>query len=256
MAQSTLERRHNSIGNTFIFGREPCKQQCHQEYRTVLPLRRHASYAGFMPVEFSGVETHERIMKSLAMEAKQRKSGNGLTLEGNWLADALSSPGPPAPEDETMTHPEVVLMQKPAAPPVILLQRRLRSGVGVRWPPTTTTIMARNLPPLVAQRAFIEALHSARFEGCYDFCYVPCSFETGNSKGYGFVNMKTPELAAQLRDLWQAQRPFPGFVDDRSLSMTPAVIQGLEDNVAKWNAPRVKRIRNPNLRPFVAGAES
>jgi len=119
----------------------------------------------------------------------------------------------------------------------------------------TTTLMIRNLPLQVAQKAMMDALDNAGFKDCYDFCYTPSSFETGNSKGYAFINMKTPQLAAQLRDLWQRMRPFAGFVGETSLSITPATIQGFEDNVAKWNAPRVKRIRNPNLRPFVLGAE-
>merc|ERR1712136_663028 len=36
-----------------------------------------------------------------------------------------------------------------------------------------------------------------------------------------------------------------------ALNVSAAAIQGWAKNVAKWNVPRMRRIRNPNLRPFV-----
>lgn len=35
------------------------------------------------------------------------------------------------------------------------------------------------------------------------------------------------------------------------LNIAPATVQGLIRNISKWRAPRMSRVRNPNLRPFV-----
>jgi len=50
---------------------------------------------------------------------------------------------------------------------------------------------------------------------------------------------------------WHKTRRFSMESNDSSLNIAPAAVQGLEANIKKWNAPRMKRIRNPNLRPFV-----
>merc|ERR1719240_1612353 len=111
--------------------------------------------------------------------------------------------------------------------------------------------MVRNLPMTLAQSDFLEELDRCGFAGLYDFCYMPCSFETGHSKGYAFVNFTSTSIANSLVASWHRSRKFDIKLEDPALNVSPAAVQGFHANVAKWTAPRMSRIRNPHLRPFV-----
>lgn len=119
-----------------------------------------------------------------------------------------------------------------------------------------TTLMIRNLPAHVTQPCLIEELNQSGFQGSYDFLYVPLYFETNLNKGFAFVNFIDPCKAAALVGQWHLQQPFVAKQDVQGrhalqLNIAPAHIQGLEANLQKWMTPRLRRIKNPNLRPFV-----
>jgi len=119
-------------------------------------------------------------------------------------------------------------------------------------PQEVTTMMIRNLPRNLTQAALIDALDNSGFSGLYDFCYMPCSFDNSQNKGFAFVNMTSPAAAGMLVGSWHSRRLFAAADGIRSpLSLCPAIVQGREANIEKWNQPRCKRIRNPKLRPFV-----
>jgi hypothetical protein len=90
------------------------------------------------------------------------------------------------------------------------------------------------------------------FERTFDFVYMPSSFETGQNKGYLFVNFTCEAAAERLWTMWDGRQPFSHH-DTTLLSVSHAVIQGLQANMAKWAGPRAKRVRNPNLRPYIRG---
>lgn len=114
-----------------------------------------------------------------------------------------------------------------------------------------TTLMIRNLPQWIKQGALLAELDRSGFLGTYDFCYMPCSFENGEGKGYAFVNFTDTANATELTRAWHRTRRFGMRPNDLALSLSPAVVQGLENNVAKWSTPRLSRVRNPDLRPFI-----
>jgi hypothetical protein len=118
-------------------------------------------------------------------------------------------------------------------------------------PDLGTSVMIRNLPLEITQRALLEELDASGFNGLYDFAYMPCCFVTGKGKGFAFVNFVTTQTATALARSWHRSRRFGVRSDDPALNVSSAAIQGWADNVAKWNIPRMRRIRNPNLRPFV-----
>lgn len=123
-------------------------------------------------------------------------------------------------------------------------------------PEEVTTMMIRNLPRSLTQSTLITALDNCGFKGLYDFCYLPCSFDSCQNKGFAFVNFTSPSAAGMLVGRWHSKKPFAGADGVRPpLSLCPALVQGLEANLKKWNQPRCKRIRNPNLRPYVVDAQ-
>eukprot|EP00928_Gymnodinium_smaydae_P095008 TRINITY_DN8092_c0_g1_i5.p1 TRINITY_DN8092_c0_g1~~TRINITY_DN8092_c0_g1_i5.p1 ORF type:complete len:488 (+),score=61.46 TRINITY_DN8092_c0_g1_i5:73-1536(+) len=109
-----------------------------------------------------------------------------------------------------------------------------------------STVMIRNLPPTMTQANLLEQLDQTGFLNSYDFCYVPVTFENGQTKGFGFVNFVSSVIASEFLRAWQGRS-----YDDHKLNLSVAEIQGTEANVSKWNCSRLQRIRNPQFRPFV-----
>eukprot|EP00747_Dinoflagellata_sp_TGD_P150534 gnl/TRDRNA2_/TRDRNA2_177124_c0_seq1.p1 gnl/TRDRNA2_/TRDRNA2_177124_c0~~gnl/TRDRNA2_/TRDRNA2_177124_c0_seq1.p1 ORF type:complete len:430 (-),score=66.64 gnl/TRDRNA2_/TRDRNA2_177124_c0_seq1:207-1496(-) len=115
-----------------------------------------------------------------------------------------------------------------------------------------TTLMIRNLPLFATQQDLIHELDTMGFAGLYDFCYAPSSFLTGQGKGFAFVNLTSEDSASEFLHTWHGSRRFGIKESDPPLNISIATLQGFEGNVAKWSAPRMRRVRNPNFRPFVA----
>eukprot|EP00420_Gonyaulax_spinifera_P038376 CAMPEP_0197889114 /NCGR_PEP_ID=MMETSP1439-20131203/23471_1 /TAXON_ID=66791 /ORGANISM="Gonyaulax spinifera, Strain CCMP409" /LENGTH=266 /DNA_ID=CAMNT_0043509069 /DNA_START=106 /DNA_END=906 /DNA_ORIENTATION=- len=114
-----------------------------------------------------------------------------------------------------------------------------------------TTLMVRNVPADVTQPGFLEELNISGFAGLYDFCYMPSFFATGKTKGYAFVNFATSSVAGSFTGAWHQSRRFGASMREPAINISPAELQGKQANIAKWNTSRLRRIRNPSLRPFV-----
>jgi len=111
--------------------------------------------------------------------------------------------------------------------------------------------MIRNLPVTISQRDLMDDLDQSGFKGSYDFLYMPSCFDSGEGKGFAFVNLTSVAAAGALVGKWHKSRRFGLLMSDPALNLSPAAIQGYEANVKKWNAPRMRRVRNPNLRPYL-----
>jgi hypothetical protein len=116
-----------------------------------------------------------------------------------------------------------------------------------------TTLMLRNLPHNVTQRRLVEELASSGFAGLYDFCYMPSTFGTGVGKGYAFVNLTSAAALSAFVLTWHGSRRFGVGASEQALNVSAAALQGREQNARKWDAPRMRRVRNPALRPLVIG---
>jgi len=114
-----------------------------------------------------------------------------------------------------------------------------------------TTLMIRNLPPQMTQLCLLKELDEAGFEGLYDFVYMPQSFNTNENSGFAFVNFLDPCTAGILVGRWHRQHRFGRSTKQPPLNIAPADVQGLEANLHKWLTPRLRRVKNPNFRPFV-----
>lgn len=86
------------------------------------------------------------------------------------------------------------------------------------------------------------------FSGTYDYLYVPRCFRTQRSKGYAFINFTDPEVAHRFTDT------LDGRVMDTSssLSVLVSTTQGLQENMVRWVRARSRRVRDPEVLPFVA----
>lgn len=121
-----------------------------------------------------------------------------------------------------------------------------------------TTLMVRNIPKTVTKQRLLDELKESNFSKSYDFCYMPSDFGKGESKGYAFVNFTSHEAVVTFMETWHGNRRFDIASSDPALNVTTATTQGKEQNAKRWDAPRMKRVRNPALRPLVLspGAEA
>jgi len=111
-----------------------------------------------------------------------------------------------------------------------------------------TTLMIQHLPPETQQREILEELDRSGFKDLYDFCHVPCDFSKKVGLGFAFVNFVSESIAAMFMTEWHGSYRFSKTT---ALNIRPAAVQGYEDNVNKWSSQRLRRIRNPNFRPYI-----
>lgn len=100
----------------------------------------------------------------------------------------------------------------------------------------TTTLMIRNIPKSLSQEDFVKELDVSGFAGLYDFIHMPSS--GGENKGYAFVNFVSPGAAGALVGAWHRSRRWGMSATSTWLNISPAVLQGLDANVAKWRRSR------------------
>ena len=68
---------------------------------------------------------------------------------------------------------------------------------------SATTLMIRNVPTNVSQCQLIEEIDASGFCELYDFVYLPFDFDSKRNKGFAFVNMSSPDVAARFVKLWK-----------------------------------------------------
>jgi len=132
------------------------------------------------------------------------------------------------------------------------IEQNIKYGVNAAHDPAiVTTLMIRNLPTQLTQAELLAKMNSTGLAGSYDFCYLPRSFESKENKGYAFVNFVTPDGAREFALTWHRSVIF-GVA--HPLNVSAAAMQGLAENRERWETgSRMRRIRNPNFQPFVAG---
>jgi len=111
--------------------------------------------------------------------------------------------------------------------------------------------MIRNIPRWLKQSVLVEQLESDGFADSFDFLYAPTDFMTGENKGFVFVNFDSEESAKALASAWHKSRLFGIEPEQPALNIGSAAIQGRDANMQKWNTPRMRRVRNPDFRPYV-----
>lgn len=115
------------------------------------------------------------------------------------------------------------------------------------------TLMIRNIPSSVSRNQFAKELNESGFDSLFDFFYLPSSALRANeNKGYAFVNLITEDALSEFVLGWHGSRRFDIKPTAPELNVSAAAYQGLERNLKKWESSRMRRLRNPALRPCVA----
>jgi len=120
---------------------------------------------------------------------------------------------------------------------------------------TETTVMLRNIPNKYSRDMLVEQL-SHKYKGMFDFMYLPIDFKNKCNVGYGFVNFRTAELCSQFVQSFNGvdvRKCLPGFNSRKVVEVTPARVQGLQDNVRRLrNSPVMSQLKDhPDWLPLL-----
>lgn len=113
------------------------------------------------------------------------------------------------------------------------------------------TLMIRNVPHNLTRQTFLAEIDGSGFKGLYNFFHMPCHFKSQATKGYAFINLISLAAAGAFKNWWHKADRIGLNTFNPSLNISPAAVQGFHANVQKWNTPRLRRIRDSNLRPFI-----
>jgi len=123
-------------------------------------------------------------------------------------------------------------------------------------PQSYTTVMIRNIPRKCNQRMLMTDITAVGYGGKVDFLYVPTDISSAKNLGYAFINFMAPCFASEFRERFHKKHLTSLRGSRAGLSVTFAVIQGLEANIENVikNAS-VHRIRNPEYLPLMLNKE-
>lgn len=260
MAQTYLEQRAEPLGNSFLECSENCFGSRDDALRNTwamrkVPtsrLRRHHSIGGFVPHAFTrlarpGFALSSKDSSFTAAATDASDSEGSSTCFGRSCSGGSGGSTIEARDDSPQRQETVSMDSKDTKAP----EQQSRSAKP-QEKSMITTMMIRNLPHNFSQSRLLEELDKGGYAGTYDFAYLPMSFDAKQNcacKGYAFVNFVCEERAAAFADEWHKSRNCG--VQGTVLNISPATLQGLQANVKKLAGPRMTRIRNPALRPFV-----
>lgn len=118
-----------------------------------------------------------------------------------------------------------------------------------------TTLMIRNIPNQCTRKIFLEELDNAGLKGLYDFVYVSMDRNTRWNVGYAFVNLISMEAVALCTKKFAGHR-LSRFPQSKIITVSPAHMQGLKNNLSHYRDSAVQFSRLVGNRPLVIGSET
>merc|ERR1712232_97305 len=106
-----------------------------------------------------------------------------------------------------------------------------------------TTAMLRNIPNKYTRDMLIRQL-SHDFKGEFDFLYLPIDFKNKCNVGYSFINFRSQDAYERFERQFNGvdvRKCLPGMNSEKIAEVTPARVQGLEENVGR---PRNSPVMN------------
>lgn len=118
-------------------------------------------------------------------------------------------------------------------------------------PPSTTTLMVRNIPTRFTSVSFLRILDECGFRNCFDFFYLPMDFRTGKNMGYAFLNFSSTTYASAFCSLFHGRR-LRMTTSTKVIEISPSRRQGLVENVALFKASDLLgSLSLPHFKPLV-----
>lgn len=125
-------------------------------------------------------------------------------------------------------------------------------------PVTFTTVMFRNIPNKYTREMLVKQLEQ-ELKGHFDFVYLPIDFKNQCNVGYAFINFRSIQ-ACEIFMLnfngVEVRKCLPGLNSRKVTEVTPARVQGFEDNVQRLrNSPVMRELaHHPEWMPLIFDA--
>jgi hypothetical protein len=122
-------------------------------------------------------------------------------------------------------------------------------------PVTFTTVMFRNIPNKYTREMLVKQLEE-NLKGEFDFVYLPIDFKNQCNVGYAFINFRTIEACQSFMDSFNGMevcKCLPGLNSRKITEVTPARVQGFEENVQRLrNSPVMRELTHrPEWMPLI-----
>jgi hypothetical protein len=118
-----------------------------------------------------------------------------------------------------------------------------------------TTVMFRNIPNKYTREMLVNQLEQD-MRGQFDFIYLPIYFKNKCNVGYAFINFRTVEACDTFVNRFngvEVRRCLPGLNSRKVTEVTPARVQGFEENVQRLrNSPVMRElVHKPEWMPLI-----
>jgi len=108
-----------------------------------------------------------------------------------------------------------------------------------------TTVMFRNIPNKYTREMLVNQLQKS-LKGSFDFVYLPIDFKNKCNVGYAFINFRSIEACESFLGDFngvEVRKCLPGLTSRKVTEVTPARVQGFEENVQRLrNSPVMREL--------------
>jgi len=110
------------------------------------------------------------------------------------------------------------------------------------------TFMVRNIPVRYTQDMLLKEWPNDT--GMYDFLYLPICIDRKRNVSFAFINFSSTEFALEFHKTWHKQR-LQNFSTRKPLDISPADVQGRDENLLQIVKNKTFRIRNVHFQPAI-----
>jgi hypothetical protein len=115
----------------------------------------------------------------------------------------------------------------------------------LQGPVNFTTVMFRNIPNKYTREMLVKQLEQD-LKGHFDFVYLPIDFKNKCNVGYAFINFRSIEACETFLNNFngvEVRKCLPGLNSRKVTEVTPARVQGFEENVQRLrNSPVMREL--------------
>ena len=112
-----------------------------------------------------------------------------------------------------------------------------------------TTLMIKNIPRNILQ-SFLMDIINKKFEGLFNFFYLPIDFIKKENAGYAFINFKNSKNIVDFYIEFN-EKPWP-FCPNRKCFISYARIQGFRAITQHFSSSNIMLVNNGDVKPYIS----
>ena len=112
-----------------------------------------------------------------------------------------------------------------------------------------TTLMIKNIPRNIMQ-SFLMDIINKKFEGLFNFFYLPIDFIKKENAGYAFINFENSKNIVDFYIEFN-EKPWP-FCPNRKCFISYARIQGFRASTQHFSSSNIMLVNNGDVKPYIS----